>query len=106
MKFDPVIRDADYYRRRLIIIYGLLSFTFLVAGIVAFYFDHVTYPGRTGMAEFSGKNAHGAGVASFFIAAYWTYQSLKEYRVSLLLLLSPFAAAASVSVMLLAIKYG
>jgi pilus assembly protein TadC len=106
MKFDSVIRNAGYYRRRLSIIYGLLSFTFLLAGMVAFYFDNVTLPGRIGMAEFSGKYAHGVGVASFFVAAYWIYQSLKEYRVSLPVLLSPFAAAAAVSAISLAIKYG
>ncbi len=105
-KIDAVIRDSDYYRRRWTYLCGLLSFVFLVAGVVAFYFDKVTLPGRSGMAEFSGKWAHGVGVASFFIAAYWIYQSLKEYRVSLLVLLSPFAAAAAVSAILLAIKYG
>ncbi|OZC34521.1 hypothetical protein B9Q17_05970 [Marinobacter vinifirmus] len=84
----------------------MLSFVFLVAGTVAFYFDNVTLPGRTGLAEFSGKWAHGVGVASFFIAAYWIYQSVKEYRVSLLILLAPFLAAAAVSAALLAIKYG
>ena len=81
---------------------------FLVAGTVAFYFDNVTLPGRTGLAEFSGKWAHGVGVASFFVAAYWIYMSLKEYRVSLLILIliAPFLAAAAVSATLLAIKYG
>ena len=105
-KFDPVIRDAGYYRRRLSLISGLLSFVFLVAGAVAFYFDNVTLPGRMGLAEFSGKWAHGVGVASFFIAAYWIYQSMKEYRVSLPILLAPFLVAAMVSIILLAIKYG
>lgn len=105
-EFDPVIRDSGYYRRRLSVIYGLLTFVFLVAGSVAFYFDSVTLPGRTGMAEFTGKWAHGVGVASLFFAAYWSYQTLREYRASLLLLLSPFAAAAVVSGVLLAIKYG
>src|SRR5690606_39629261 len=61
-KFDPVIRDASYYRRRWSFINGLFSFVFLVAGTVAFYFDNVTLPGRTGLAEFSGKWAHGVGV--------------------------------------------
>ena len=105
-KFDPVIRDASYYRRRWSFINGLFSFVFLVAGAVAFYFDNVTLPGRTGLAEFSGKWAHGVGVASFFVAAYWIYMSLKEYRVSLLILIAPFLAAAAVSATLLAIKYG
>ena len=105
-KFDPVIRNASYYRRRWSFINGLFSFVFLVAGTVAFYFDNVTLPGRTGLAEFSGKWAHGVGVASFFVAAYWTYQSLKEYRVSLLILMAPFIAAVAVSAILLAIKYG
>ncbi len=106
LKFDPVLRDPGYYRRRLSFIYGLLSFVFLVAGTVAFFFDNVTLPGRTGLAEFSGKWAHGVGVSSFFIAAYWIYQSVKEYRVSLLILLAPFLAAAVASAILLAIKYG
>ena len=105
-KYDPVIRESGHYRRRLSFINGLLCFVFLVAGAVAFYFDNVTLPGRTELAEFSGKWAHGVGVASFFIAAYWVYQSVKEYRVSLLLLLSPVLAAAVVSAILLAIKYG
>lgn len=104
-KFDPVIRDSGHYRRRLSFINGLLCFVFLVAGTVAFYFDNVTLPGRTELAEFSGKWAHGVGVTSFFIAAYWVYQSVKEYRVSLLILFSPFLAAAMVSAILLAIKY-
>lgn len=43
-KFDPVIRDAGYYRRRWSFINGLFSFVFLVAGMVAFYFDNVTLP--------------------------------------------------------------
>ena len=77
LKFDPVLRDPGYYRRRLSFIYGLLSFVFLVAGTVAFFFDNVTLPGRTGLVEFSGKWAHGVGVASFFIAAYWIYQLVK-----------------------------
>ncbi|NWO06318.1 MAG: hypothetical protein HLX50_11655 [Alteromonadaceae bacterium] len=105
-KYDPVLRDAAYYRRRFSFINGLLSFVFLVAGSVAFYFDNVTLPGRTGLAEFSGKWAHGVGVASFFIAAYWIYQSVKEHRVSLPILLAPFLIAAAVSAILLAIKYG
>lgn len=105
-KFDPVIRNASYYRRRWSFINGLFSFVFLVAGAVAFYFDNVTLPGRTGLAEFSGRWAHGVGVASFFVAAYWTYQSLKEDRVSLLILMAPFIAAVAVSAILLAIKYG
>ena len=79
---------------------------FVVAGAVAFYFDNVTLPGRTELAEFSGEWAHGVGVACFFIAAYWIYQSAKEYRVSLLTLLAPFFTAAVVSVILLVIKYG
>ena len=105
-KFDPILRDAGYYRRRWSFINGLFSFVFLVAGTVAFYFDNVTLPGRTGLAEFSGKWAHGGGGASFFIAAYWIYQSVKEYRVSLPILLAPFLVATTVSAILLAIKYG
>lgn len=105
-KFDPVIRDSGHYRRSFSVINGLLCFVFVVAGAVAFYFDNVTLPGRTELAEFSGKWAHGAGVASFFIAAYWIYQSVKEYRVSLLALFAPFFAATVVSAILLAIKHG
>ena len=78
-EFDPVIRKSGHYRRSLSVINGLLCFVFLVAGTVAFYFDNVTLPGRTGLAEFSGKWAHGVGVASFFVAAYWTYQSLRKH---------------------------
>ncbi len=105
-KFDPVIRESGHYRRSLSVIHGLLCFVFVVAGAVAFYFDNVTLPGRTALAEFSGKAAHGAGVASFYIAAYWVYQSVKEYRVSFLALLAPFFTATVVSAILLAIKYG
>jgi len=79
---------------------------FVIAGAVAFYFDSLTLPGRTELAEFSGKWAHGVGVACFFIAAYWIYQSVKEHRVSLFVLLAPFFAAAVVSAVLLAVKYG
>ncbi len=78
-EFDPVIRKSGHYRRSLSVINGLLCFVFVVAGAVAFYFDNVTLPGRTGLAEFSGKWAHGVGVASFFVAAYWTYQSLRKH---------------------------
>lgn len=105
-KFDPVIREPGHYRRSLSFIHGLLCFVFVVAGMAAFYFDNVTLPGRTELVEFSGKWAHGVGVASFFIAAYWIYQSLKEYRTSLAALLAPFLVAAVVSALLLAIKYG
>jgi len=105
-KFDPVIRESGHYRRSISVINGLLCFVFVVAGAVAFYFDNVTLPGRTELAEFSGKWAHGVGVACFFIAAYWIYQSVKEYRVSLLTLLAPFFTATVVSVILLVIKYG
>lgn len=87
-------------------IYGLLIFVCVFAGTVAFCFDHVTLPGRSGLAEFSGKWAHGAGVLSFFGAAYWGYEIVKEYRTSMLTILSPFLVAAAVSAILLAIKYG
>ncbi|WP_144820873.1 hypothetical protein [Marinobacter piscensis] len=105
-KFDPVIRESGHYRRSLSVINGLLCFVFVIAGVVAFYFDNMTLPGRLELAEFSGKWAHGVGVACFFIAAYWVYQSVKEYRVSLLTFLVPFITAALVSATLLAIKYG
>ena len=105
-KFDPVIRGSDYYRRRWSFIGSLFGIVFVIAGAVAFYFDSVTLPGRSVVAEFSGKDAHGAGVVCFFIAAHAFYNSLKEYRVSLFVLLSPFLVATAVSAALMAIKYG
>ena len=104
-KFDPIFRDSGYYHRSLSVIYILLCLVFIFAGVVAFGFDSVTLPGRTQAVEFSGKWAHGVGVVSFHIAAYWIYLSLKEYRASLPTLLAPFVIATAVSVTLLAGKY-
>lgn len=104
-KFDPVIRTPAYYRKRLSAIYLLAAFVFGFAGCVAFGLDHVTLPGRASAAEFSGKAAHAAGVFCFFVAAWWFYQCIEQYRVSLLVLLLPFMIAFAASAALLFVKY-
>jgi hypothetical protein len=87
-------------------LYLLLTLPFLLGGVLAFVFDRVTLLGRTGPAEFSGGSAHIAGTFCFLVAAYWLYKCLQEYRVSRLVLISPFVVSLLTSAALVIIKHG
>ena len=90
--YKPIarIKPASYYPRDIATIYALLASVLVFGGIVAFVFDSVTLPGRTGAVTFDGRADYGVGVFCFFLAAYWLAKSVRHYTASRLLERSRF----------------
>ncbi len=102
----PIAIQSPNYRRRISTIYALVAFVFFVGGAVAFAFDSVTLPGRSGAAHFDGAAAHAMGMFCFFVTAYWASKIVLEHHGRHPISLIPYIIAAIVSVALLAYKYG
>lgn len=104
--FKSLEKGASYYRKRIIVIYALAAFVFLVGGVAALTLDSVTLLGRYSAAHFEGTSAYVAGIFCFFVAAYWVSSIVRESHGGRLMSLVPFVVAAVVSVVLMAHKYG